>query len=84
MQENNLVRPASVPCSIIISITKERGKHLSIVMVPQNGIYDGLDTLTKGEREIKKSLLDQTHNTAPCTNRTIHMYLANYFSMCNI
>lgn len=53
MQENNPVRPASVPCSIIISITKERGKRLSIVMVPQKGIYEGLDTLTKGEWKLK-------------------------------
>jgi hypothetical protein len=53
MQENIPVKLASVPCSIIISITKERGTHLSIVMVPQNGINEGLDTLANGEREEK-------------------------------
>jgi hypothetical protein len=68
MQENIPVKLASIPCSIIISITKERGTHFSIVMVPQNGINEGLDTLTNGEREEKKSLLNKTIQTRSATS----------------
>jgi hypothetical protein len=61
MQENIPVKLASVPCSIIISITKERGTHLSIVMVPQNGINEGLDTLTT--ENLKKKITSQSNDS---------------------
>jgi hypothetical protein len=61
MQENIPVKLASIPCSIIISITKERGTHLSIVMVPQNGINEGLDTLTT--ENLKKKITSQSNDS---------------------
>lgn len=40
-----------VPCSIIISITRDRGTCFSIVTVPQKGMNEGLETFMKTKKQ---------------------------------